>query len=1663
MLGRLSGGPASVATSVLGPYDVAVHDGKLFCNGRGEADSAARQPIVARVEIGRDGQAIRLVLNRTIQLDGPSYCLHPLVITAALQARALLAAQSPAPFDAGSVAHVARVAIHIPGAVTDSLIVRATPSTPGVDLIFLDGNAGVIAELAGVMAQSRDARDDRQISQAQLLALAEDALGRRHEPLDNLIAAGSNSLDLVRLLTAVHESYHVLVSIAVFLEEPTLQRLYVLIVNATPTSLSSPAQHLETIIAREPASNDQPQPLTAIQRALWLASCKPRAEHTYVEGVAWRLVGELDVAALRKAWLAIVQLHESCRSCIVEQAGRFVQLVLQPGSSQFSYQQLSDAQVHAPTEHVVDDWLRQETRKPFVAGEPLARASVLRLASREHVLLFTAHHAMCDGTSLQKRLLSDLAHGYRNGVQDDAPAGRLQPRHLAQWEAEMSTTPELEQVVDRWRSEFADITEIDLPGERPSAAAPSYSGRRHAFRLSAALSRRLRNLAQREQQSMFVVMLASFRALLYRWCEAREVSIGTPIGLTWSRRFDLAAGCSINFVPIRTRVDGRTCLHELFRAVQEQVAAALERQHVPFQLVAERLASDDRSPLADLTRIGFAYRETAPRLQLAALDAVPIDWERGDCKADLILQVEAAGDEFRVSFDCSAERFEPEMIAKLAERYARLLEHLDQSPAMQLRDLPWLDEDERRQLVEYACGPSLPGAIHSLHVFANAARNDPNCVATTDGTREITFAELELRANAVAERLRALNIQRGELVPIYLETGVDWPVAIIGTWKAGAAFVSLDPQQPYARNRGMLEAARARVVITRSARCAELWTLGLGLIAVDELQPTSHVPSVELSLDDLAYGVFTSGSTGAPKLALADHRGIANKVLAQLRTFRIEPGTRVLQFASPAFDAALSEVVLALASGSTLVVAPASARYDGSALAETLYQQRIQVAMLTPSVVAALPHRPLPDLCLLLLVGEACPAELVQRWAGERRLFNLYGPSETSVWATSQLCEPNGTPPTIGRPIPNVRVYILDADLNLVPVGQAGEICIGGAAVGPGYFAAPDMTEERFAPDPHDQAQGTRLYRSGDRGLRLADGRIAFLGRRDDQVKMHGRRIELGEIEAALCALPGVNSAVVIVQGSDAAHARLVAFVRAEHPAVLDAHQLRDRLRLRLPSFMLPSCVTVLLRWPYLPSGKIDRRELAIRPTPDVERRGPPDRPRSTTEHLVVGAMARVLRLAESSISRHDDFIALGGHSLLVIALASELAACTGVDVQLVDLLDSPSIIKLATLIDQAAQSECSAPYSIHDDAKLSVQVRPGAKQARPWHTILLTGATGLFGSHVLAELLRRTNANVICPTRGTTAEDAQRRVLATLERVAPQLVGVGDRVRAMPADLERRRLGLSAANYDQLSLDIDAIFHVAARVNFVLPYAALRQANVEATRALIELACRGCAKPLHYVSSLSAMFPSQEGFVPALMEVPGPEPSVLSMGYGQSKAVSERLLLTAAERGLPVRIYRPSRICPSANTAPRRWDDLLGRFLRACMRLGRFPDTDALDNLIPVDVTAKLLLDIAERTALPHHVFHLANAQGTPISAFAEALKASGHSLELVRPEQWYQDLASRDLVLQTVFRNTTILERGLPSIDMRNTLAAVDRPDCPVIDADWLTRQLLGWLDAR
>ncbi|MBW4718788.1 non-ribosomal peptide synthetase [Saccharothrix obliqua] len=980
-----------------------------------------------------------------------------------------------------------------------------------------------------------------------------------------------------------------------------------------------------------------PLELSGAQRRMWFLDRLRPGGAEYVVTSAWRLRGDLDVPRLRDAWTRVVRRHEVLRTTYVEHDGAPAQVV---GPVVVDFRAVDVEDVAAAT--------LDEAARPFdLAAGPPARLRVLRPPAGDPVLLLVAHHIAYDGWSASV-VAKDLAACYEGR---ERPPLRAQYADFAAWHREHVTGAAVTRGLDHWRARLAGAPVLALPTDRPRPAVHDPRGDLVRFTVDAGVAGRLAGLASAHRATLFAVLLAAYQVLLSRYAGQRDLTVGTPVaGRTRAETHDMV-GLFLNTLVLRAEVDPAVAFTDLLGRVRQEVLDALTHQETPFERLVDELSPDRDLSRSPLFQAMFVLQNTERAdFSAAGLRGEPLHSPWRSAKFDLTLEITEQPDgALHGVLEYPVALFDRSTVERMAGHFATLLRGVVDDPATRVADLPWLTAGEEAELRR------LSGEVvdHPGGTLVDLLGGLGPVVA---GDTALTAAELDARSNQAAHRLRALGVGPETVVGVRLERGVELVVALLGVLKAGGAYLPLDPEYPAERLDFMVADSGARLVITPG-----------DLADLDE--PDTPVVSGVVP-GNAAYVIYTSGSTGLPKGVVVEHRAVVNRLRWAQSVYGLGVSDRVLQKTPFGFDVSVWEFFWTLSVGATLVVAEPGGHRDPEYLARVMVDRGVTVAHFVPSMLRVFLAGSLPVLPLRLVLcsGEVLPgdlAELFHRVVG-CGLHNLYGPTEAAVDVTAGRCVP-GERVTIGRPVSNTRIHVVDEELRLVPVGVPGELVIAGVQLARGYPGRPALTAERFVPNPFAETPGERLYHTGDLVRLLPDGTIDYLGRIDHQVKLHGNRIEPGEVEAALLRHPAVRAAAVAVHDD-----RLVGYVvpTAEPPTPAE---LRDHLARSLPETMLPAAWTVLAALPLTPSGKTDRKAL---PAPTAVR--PPTgfvAPRTSAEEVVAAAFAEAT--GATRVGAEDGFFELGGDSLRAIRVVGLLRA-RGVEISVQDLFRRQRVADLA-------------------------------------------------------------------------------------------------------------------------------------------------------------------------------------------------------------------------------------------------------------------------------------------------------------------------------------------------------------------------------------------------
>jgi amino acid adenylation domain-containing protein len=1151
---------------------------------------------------------------------------------------------------------------------------------------------------------------------------------------DHFFHLGGHSLLAAQLASRVRQSFGVELPLARLFAAPTLAALAREVEGSrrpAEPALSTPPP--APPITRRPGRG--PAPLSFAQERLWFLDQLEPGSAVYNIPGGLRLRGPLDPAALAAALQAIVRRHEALRTVFPSLDGRPVQ-VIDPVSTDKAELALPIADLTAlpanAREAELSALARAEANRPFSLTQSLLlRALLLRLGkdqrAHDHALLITLHHIASDGWSLDV-LVRELGAFYRaclEGTQPDVPVLPVQYADYAAWQRTWLESGELERQLSFWRHQLAGLPEaLDLPADLPRPAVQSHRGGQLPIELDASLAAAVRELARREEATPFLVLLAGFAALLSRLTGQEDIAVGSPVAGRTRLETEGLIGLFVNTLVLRCDLSGDPPFREALARVHGTVLAASAHQDLPFEKLVEALAPErdrSRSPLFQVLLVH--QRSPLAGLELAGLEIEPLAPAGETAKFDLTLSLEEQEDGLAGALEYSSDLYHRATARRLLEQFRRLLDAAVSHPELPISELPLLSAAERQQIqVEWADtgaleesgragelaahGASVPAGSSLPELFAAQARRTPEAIAVLAAGKATTYRELDAWAERLARRLREQGVGPEIPVGVCADRTPRLIAALLGVLKAGGAYVPLDPSYPRERLARMLE--DCRVVLAPAELRDRLPETGAAVLDLPEEmatpeEPPASRPSPAAAAGNLAYVIYTSGSTGRPKGVAIEHRSAVALVRWAAAAFSPAELARVLAATSVCFDLSVFELFVPLGLGGTVVlVRDALALLEDGPAADSAVTLINTVPSALAEVVRA--GRLPASVRTVNLAGEPLTGALARSVlaAGAGRLLNLYGPSEDTTYSTAaEMAADEGEPgepgePTIGRALPGTAALVLDRRQQPAPAGVPGELCLAGAGLARGYLGRPDLTAERFVPAPDGWSglpSGARIYRTGDLARWLPDGRLAFLGRVDHQVKVRGFRIEPGEVEAALRACPGVREAVVVVRQDPgdplSADPRLVAYFTAAGPPPA-AGELRDRLAARLPGYMVPADWVALASLPLTPNGKVDRRAL---PAPDLAAgRAAPRAPGTPTEKAVAAIWAEVLGRPAAAIGgiggiggigADDHFFHLGGHSLLATRVAARIRAALGVDLPLGALFAAPTVAGLAAEVDR--------------------------------------------------------------------------------------------------------------------------------------------------------------------------------------------------------------------------------------------------------------------------------------------------------------------------------------------------------------------------------------------
>ncbi len=1135
---------------------------------------------------------------------------------------------------------------------------------------------------------------------------------------DNFFDLGGHSLLATQVISRLCEATNVEIPLRALFESPTVAGM------AKRIETARRAESRSESVPIKPGDRSGPQRLSFSQEALWFLDQVAPGQPTFNVTAAVRITGPLDQGALQRSLSELVRRHESLRTSFVSIDGSPHQVIAQDLDLAIDPDDLTGL----PSEHrqaEVERRAIEDARRPFdLARGPLARVSLLRLGDAEHAVLLTMHHLITDGWSLgvSATELLMLYESDRRGGSSIVPLPPIQYADFARWQREQFESGGWKRQIDRWRNRLAGVPPLELPTDRSRPPIRSARGALHPLVLSPELSLAVRALGRREECTPFMVLLAAFQLLLGRWSGQDDFAIGSPVANRTKGETARSIGYFVNMLALRADLSGNPTVSEFLARVRAVALEAFENQEIPLEVLIPTLGPRRDASRSPLFQVMFVLQNNAlPKNHPLDLTLSPLDLDQGTgtSKFDLALGFEDTPETFAGTVEFNTDLFGTSTIERFSRHYVEVLESFVAHPQRRLSELSLLPDNERREVLEWTHEPWV--AAEELHVddqlapqgihgrFESQVRATPDEVALVADDKRLNYAELNARANRLARHLRSQGAGPEVRVGLVLDDPLNRIVAVLGVLKAGGAYVPLEPSLPRPRLEGMLDAAGVSIVIVDRE--------------VVELAPRPPVTMIDLDADgalvalqspenldvrvdgeNLAYVIFTSGTTGRPKGVMVSHGALLAVADAWESAYSLrQPPLRHLQAAGFSFDVFTGDWVRALTTGGNLVACPRSVLVDPPALADLIERERIECLELVPVLAEALAAHLERQGKTLDSVRQLAVGSDTVRWRLYRRLsrlvrpgghvVNSYGLTETTIDNTYFNGPPAGSegdgPVPIGRPMRGTRAYVLDGRGELVPKGLIGELYIGGSGVARGYVADPRQTAERFMPDPHG-APGSRMYATGDLARWCEGGVLELLGRRDGQVKVRGFRVELAEVEAVIGSYRGVIEAAIVAQEDGVDGQRLIACIVADAEQTLRVDAIRRYLRERLPGPMIPSRIRIVESLPRTPSGKVDRQSLAVSLPHEEPTTEQHVRPRDELEAQLAVIWEDLLQIRPIGVT--DDFFDLGGHSLLAVRLAARIEQQLGRSLALSELLLGSTIEELAARLREPVRSLGASP-----------------------------------------------------------------------------------------------------------------------------------------------------------------------------------------------------------------------------------------------------------------------------------------------------------------------------------------------------------------------------------
>ncbi len=1122
--------------------------------------------------------------------------------------------------------------------------------------------------------------------QEKMVKIWQEILGLKKIGIkENFFELGGDSLKMTQMTSRIREEFGVELELPILFENPVLKDLAEIIEKSDKICIDG--NRIQRF------SENGELPLSYAQQRIWFLDRLDENSSQYMLYTGLKIKGNINYDLLLKSFNTIIERHESLRTSFFEEEGQPKQTVIDGLQMDLPFVSLLEIPVDNRRKEAMV-LVKEEISCPFDLNKaPLIRGKLLQLEKDEYILILAAHHIVFDGWSF-KVLLKELEILYNSYLQNEnyvLPELKITYSDYACWQIDKYKESTIQKQLAYWKEKLSGkIPVLELPFSKQRPTIQTYNGSNFRCDLSGELSEKLKSAAEQEGATLYMILLAAFKFLLFKYTGQEDIIIGSPVANRNRSELEPMIGFFTNNLIIRTAFSENNSFRELLRIVRNVTLEAYSNQDVPFEKIVEELSLERDMSRNPLFQVFFSLQDTPIQsTKLSGMSISSIDIKGDTARFDLSVDIIDSGSDLEVNFEFNTDLFDADTIKRMAGHYTHILENLTANFETKIKKFNILNSEESKTLLEgwnntrVDCESDLWTKLFEDKVLGN-----PEAVAVVKGDEKLSYGELDKRANRLANYLVSLGVGPETIVGIYMDRSIDMLTALVGIHKSGGAYLPMDPVFPKDRLEFMLDNAQVPIILTDNTIKDTLPTNTAKILCIDEEWQKIFVQSAEkpekrATTDNLAYVIYTSGSTGNPKGVQIEHRALTNFLLSMGKSTNICDKDRLLAVTTFSFDIAGLEMMLPLVTGASVVMAGRDEVIDGEKLIELMDKHDISVMQATPATWRLLVEADWQGCSSLKILcgGEALPRDLANELMDRCScLWNVYGPTETTIWSTMMRLDSKEGPVSIGKPIANTTVYILDNEMKPTPVGVPGELYIGGDGLARGYLKLPQLTGEKFIQNPFSSEEGSRLYKTGDIVRFMPDGNIEFVGRGDHQVKIRGFRIELGEIEALLNKNPLIRQSIVVCREVYPGEKALIAYVIPNSRETADSI-LREYLRDRLPDYMIPSYFVMLDCFPMTPNNKIDRKSLPMPEKSAYRANSDMMQPSNNVQKTVSDIWKEVLN--RENIGLNENFFDLGGHSLLLAKVRSKIYKTMNIDLQIMDLFKYPTVNTLSEYLEQ--------------------------------------------------------------------------------------------------------------------------------------------------------------------------------------------------------------------------------------------------------------------------------------------------------------------------------------------------------------------------------------------